>query len=83
MDTKLTLKLDKTIIERAKVYAANKQLSLSKMIENYLSAVVNEPINTLQEPISPYVRSISTGKKISADLDYKTEYGDYLSDKYK
>ena len=37
MDTKLTLKLNQEIIEKAKNYAAEKKLSLSRLIENYLN----------------------------------------------
>jgi len=36
MDTKLTLKLDKEVINRAKRYAESKRISLSKLIESYL-----------------------------------------------
>ena len=36
MDTKLTLKLDREIIEEAKKYAREKNISLSKLIESYL-----------------------------------------------
>ncbi|MDY0903506.1 DUF6364 family protein [Pedobacter sp. CFBP9032] len=39
MDTKLTLKLNQEIIERAKLYASDKKLSLSRLIENYLNAL--------------------------------------------
>ena len=42
MDTKLTLKLDQEIIERAKLYASDKKLSLSRLIENYLNAPTAE-----------------------------------------
>ena len=38
MDTKLTLKLDQEIIEKAKQYASEKKLSLSRLIENYLDS---------------------------------------------
>jgi hypothetical protein len=36
MDSKLTLKLDNSIIEQAKNYAKDKNTSLSKLIESYL-----------------------------------------------
>ena len=36
MDTKLTLKLNEDIIEKAKEYAKAKKISLSELIENYL-----------------------------------------------
>ena len=83
MDTKLTLKLDKGVIEKAKMYAAEKQLSLSKLIENYLNAVTAKSDNKVSEPISPYVRSISSGKSVSPDIDYKDIYTDYISEKHK
>ena len=42
MKTKLTLKLNENVIERAKIYAKNHKISLSKMIENYLDSVTKE-----------------------------------------
>lgn len=83
MDTKLTLKLDKGVIEKAKTYAAQKQVSLSKLIENYLEAVTTQTESKVAEPISPYVKSISSDKSVSPDIDYKAIYGDYLAEKYK
>ena len=35
MDTKLTLKLDKTVIEKAKLYAWHRGVSLSGVVERY------------------------------------------------
>lgn len=83
MDTKLTLKLDKGVIEKAKIYASEKQVSLSKLIENYLDAVTTKIDNSVSEPISPYVKSISSGKSLSPDIDYKDIYADYISEKHK
>ena len=42
MDTKLTLKLEQAIIEKAKDYAKSHKTSLSKLIENYLLNITNE-----------------------------------------
>ncbi len=39
MDTKLTLKLDKKVIEKAKEYAAKQKISVSFIVENYLKAI--------------------------------------------
>ena len=47
MDKKLTLSLDATVVENAKSYAKQKGTSLSRMIENYLSALVNNEDNRL------------------------------------
>lgn len=79
MDTKLTLKLNKSIIERAKVYAKDRNISLSKMIENYLQAVTNEKENEIEA--SPLVESLIGVLKTQSD-SYKKDYTDYLSDKY-
>lgn len=86
MDTKLTLKLDKNVIEKAKIYASEHKRSLSSMIENYLKAITSvEKKEDFEEiEISPFVKSISIGKgEIPADFDYKKARQDYLIEKYK
>ncbi|WP_269224458.1 MULTISPECIES: DUF6364 family protein [Flavobacterium] len=82
MDTKLTLKLDQEIIEKAKHYASEKKLSLSRLIENYLNSLTSDQTNNDLQ-ISPFVKSLSSGIKIPADYDYKKERADYLDQKYK
>ncbi len=86
MDTKLTLKLDKNVIEKAKIYATEHKHSLSFMVENYLKAVTSmEKKETNDEIIiSEFVKSISIGNgEIPADFDYKKDRQDYLLEKYK
>jgi hypothetical protein len=85
MDTKLTLKLDKLVIEQAKEYASSHQRSLSRIIEAYLKSLINQDEKKTENDIviSPFVKSISTGVKIPADLDYKLEYLAHMNEKYK
>ncbi|WP_396152744.1 DUF6364 family protein [Flavobacterium sp.] len=83
MDTKLTLKLNQEIIEKAKVYAAQKKVSLSRIIENYLNSLTTDAKNDDSIEISAFVKSISTGNKIPSDLDYKKEYAERLLNKHK
>lgn len=85
MDSKLTLKLDKNVISKAKEYAASHQRSLSRMIEAYLMSLVeNENQQTDNDfEISEYVKSMRTGVRLPNDFDYKKEYADYLKEKYK
>ncbi len=85
MDTKLTLKLDKFVIDKAKDYASTHKRSLSRIIESYLRSLINknDPKDSDDIEISPFVKSIATGINIPADFDYKKEYGDYLTQKYK
>jgi hypothetical protein len=82
MDTKLTLKLNHEIIERAKLYASEKKLSLSRLIENYLNSLTAEQNND-ELHISPFVKSLTSGIKIPADYDYKTDRANYLDEKHK
>jgi hypothetical protein len=82
MDTKLTLSLDKEIIEAAKAYARNKNTSLSNLIENYLVSVTSKT-KTNADDISPLVKSLSGVLKLDRKTDIRTEYTDYLAKKYK
>lgn len=85
MDTKLTLKLDKNVIERAKKYAASRNRSLSRIIESYLKSLTIREDSADKEKIeiSPFVKSISTGVNIPAGIDHKKEYSNYLTEKHK
>ena len=80
MNTKLTLKINKFTIERAKRYAKERETSLSKMVENYLQALTNK--EDKNEGISPLVESLS-GVIEASNLDHKRAYTDYISEKYK
>lgn len=82
MDTKLTLKLDQEIIEKAKHYASEKKISLSRIVENYLNSLTSDKENN-DIQISPFVKSLSSGIEIPADYDYKKDLADYLEQKYK
>ena len=42
MDTKLTLTLEKEVIEKAKIYAKVRNRSLSDLVENYFIALTRE-----------------------------------------
>ncbi len=82
METKLTLRLNENVIKRAKEYARNHKISLSKMIESYLDSVTKQKDekNTI---ITPLVESLSGVINLPDDFDYKKEYRDHISDKYK
>ena len=80
MNTKLTLTIDQSVIERAKSYAKEKGNSLSEIIENYLKTITMEqkPI----EEISPITKSLKGSFKAPIDFDYKNELSKALSEKY-
>lgn len=81
MDTKLTLKLDKEIINRAKDYAESKKISLSKLIESYLQLLTKE--SSSKDKISPLVESLSGVIELPQKYDDKNDYANYLTEKYK
>lgn len=85
MDTKLTLKLDKYVIDKAKEYASSHKRSLSGMIESYLKTLIaTDEIQSENDiEISPYVKSFRTGVKIPADFDDRKAYRDHLEEKYR
>lgn len=86
MDTKLTLKLDTIVIKRAKEYASSRKRSLSRIIESYLQSLTvedNSEKDATDIGITPFVKSISSGVHLPADLDYKSDYSEYLTQKYK
>jgi len=78
MNTKLTLNLDKDVIEVAKDYAKSNRVSLSKLIENYLSSLTRPSQES--SSVSPLVESL-TGI-IPNSYDEKEDYRNYIDRKY-
>ncbi len=81
MNRKLTLSLDESIIESAKIYAKSNSISLSKLVESYLSILTKK--RTEKVEITPLVKSLSGVIDLPSDFDEKELYGDYLIEKYK
>ncbi|SHF44576.1 hypothetical protein SAMN05444483_101137 [Salegentibacter echinorum] len=81
MDKKLTLSLDRAIIESAKSYAKSNNISLSKLIESYLATLTEKKRNSTE--ITPLVESLSGVISLDEDYDVKDDYTDYLIEKYK
>jgi len=81
MDTKLTLNVDKSVIDQAKKYAKFHKISLSRLIESYLSSLILQ--KGMDKDITPFVESLSGIIKLEKDFNYKESYTDYLIEKYK
>ena len=81
MNTKLTLTIDQSVIEKAKKYAKGKGQSLSDMIENYLKVVTQEKdLPAIQ--LTPLVKSLKGSFKDPGSSDYQKEIAEELSKKY-
>ena len=73
MNTKLTLTIEKDIIERAKSYAREKNRSLSDLIENYLKSLTANIEQDNVQDLNPLVASLKGSFKMPKDMDYKKE----------
>lgn len=83
MNTKLTLTIDQSIIEKAKKYARKKERSLSDLVESYLKALTTEEnITKVENELSPTLKSLKGSFKMSKNFDYKKELSDRLTEKY-
>lgn len=81
MDTKLTLKLNSEVIQEAKEYAKESNTSLSKLIENYLSALVSK--KATPRKVHPIVESLTGVITLDDKEDIRKSYTKYLIEKYK
>lgn len=81
MDTKLTLKLDHDVIEKAKHYAKSRKTSLSSLVENYLQKITDDKKG--KKKVTPLVKSLSGIIDLPVGYEHKKDYADYLISKYK
>lgn len=79
MVTKLTLTVEKAVIERAKLYAKNTGRSLSEIIENYLATITQESSNS---DLSPKLKKIAGVVNLPKDFDDKVELRSALEKKH-
>jgi hypothetical protein len=79
MITKLTLTVEKDIIDLAKDYASKQGTSLSGIIENYLKLLVSKEHD---KQLSPGIKKLVGSVKVPDNFDYKKALEEALSDKY-
>lgn len=81
MNTKLTLTIEKKVIQKAKKYAQQNGRSLSGIIENYLR-IVTKTDDIEPREISPLVKSLQGAFSAPDHFDEKRELANRLSEKY-
>lgn len=79
MNKKLTLSLNESVIERAKIYADQTGKSLSGLVENFFQSLTEE---SHPSEISDRISRISGKIEIPADFDYKEELRKNLEAKH-
>lgn len=89
--SKLTLSMEPEIIEKAKSYAAENNISVSKLVKNLLKDVLKK--NAKKDPILEKFKDTKISPEILAltgilkgkypdDMDYKDMKYEYLKEKY-
>ena len=81
MESKLTLNLEGTVLEKANEYARQHNTSLSQLVETYLTGLASQ--NKTEEEITPFVKSLSGVVKVEKEYSHQEVYSRYLSEKYK
>jgi hypothetical protein len=77
MQTKLTLRLEESLIERAKVYAKQQDKSLSQVVADYFLMLTKEVESSESPPITQSLTGVIKDKGVDID-DYKR----HLLEKY-
>lgn len=79
MQTKLTLRLEKQLVDLAKEYASSQGKSVSKMVADYFS-LLKQVQETQTDKITPIALSLK-GALGNAKLD-ESDYKKYLEEKH-
>lgn len=80
MDVKITLSFDETVINKAKQFANDQNISLSRLTEFLYSRIVSGHYKSLEDlPVSDWVNMVAEGEaeyktKPRARKDLKKEY---------
>ncbi len=77
MQTKLTLRLDAELIERAKRHARARHKSLSRMVADYFAALEKEDLPTELPPLTRSLRGLLKEKGLD-----ESAYHRHLEEKY-
>ena len=83
MDKKLTLSLNKRVIEKAKKYAKQHSTSLSRMIETYFDSLTSQQNDSDEIETTPLVKSLCGVIELPEDFNYKEARAKYLNEKHK
>jgi len=81
MTTKLTLTIEKSVIEKAKKYAKGTQRSLSEMVQKYLESLVEKEKEVNE--LSPKIKELAGSLKMPENFDYDKALDEYYKEKYE
>jgi hypothetical protein len=65
MDSKITLSFDEAVIKKAKKYAADNSISLSRLIEFLLKKITTSAYHSLEDfPVADWVSQVAEGEAV-------------------
>ncbi|MEQ8469616.1 MAG: DUF6364 family protein [Marinoscillum sp.] len=83
MKSKLTLVIEKDIIEKAKEFATGKHQSLSEIVENYFAYLTSQSAELRKSTlVSPRVTKLRGVAKTDKDFDHKKVLEEEIQLKY-
>lgn len=80
MPDKLTLRLDKKLIDRAKKHAKEQGTSVSKMVANYFEALESPEKEQFEQSLPPITKSLAGVLEVV--LVSEENYRSHLEEKY-
>lgn len=81
MITKLTLTIEQSLIEKAKLHAKSQGRSLSEIVANYFKMISKEE-NEQTNDSTPITNSLKGSFQAPESFDYKKALSEKLSEKY-
>lgn len=81
MNTKLTLRLEESLIQSAKAYSAKTGQSISKIVSNYF-ALIDVMLCEKPQSVSEITRSLRGCLKHESSAIKANDYQKYLENKY-
>jgi hypothetical protein len=81
MNAKLTLSLNREVIQQAKKFSRSHHKSLSKLVEGYLRQVTLS--DDASKQVTPLVAKLSGVIDAQKLGNHNGDYADYLADKYR
>lgn len=80
MTTKLTLSVEETVIEKAKIYAKNTGRSLSDLVESYFESLTDD--DRTPDQVSSKLGRLLGSVKLPRNFDEKKELHQYFTKKH-
>lgn len=82
MNVKLTLVLEDSVIDRAKIHAKRNGRSLSDLVESYFKMITSDIPSEEAFELTPVVKSLRGSFKAPENFDYREELSNALAEKY-